>query len=213
MVRTKPLLRGWSHVLGFATCAVLTTILAVTASGVSARVTAIIYAVGICSMLGVSALYHRGPWGERGRALFSRLDHSTIFVGIAATYTPVAALTLHGWQRIAVLATAWGGGLLGAALVWTPLQLHRAVFTAIYAVVGWSAVIAVPQLLHGLGGTGFSLILIGGLAYTVGAVVYGIKRPDPWPKVFGFHEVFHACTLVGVGTHLAAIGLVVLPRA
>jgi hemolysin III len=134
-----------------------------------------------------------------------------IFLAIAGAYTPVAAIGLDGWQRPAVLATVWVGAAVGMLLEWLPFTTPRALFTAIYVVVGWSAALALPQLLDGLGGLGFGLVLGGGVAYTLGAVVYATKRPDPWPRVFGFHEVFHACTVVGAGCHLAAIAFVVVP--
>jgi hemolysin III len=209
----KPLLRGWSHLVALAACSVLVVLVVVRAEGASATAATAIYAAGITSMLAVSALYHRVRWGDRARSVMSRIDHSTIFLGIAATYTPVAALVLDGWARPAVLATVWAGAAIGTSLVWLPVRTSRALSALIYAVVGWAALLALPQLVDGLGTTGFGLVLGGGVAYTVGAVVYALRRPDPWPRVFGFHEVFHAFTLVGVGTHLAAIGLIVVPSA
>ena len=206
----RPTWRGWSHAVGF----VVLTVLGVVLLGVSSappryRFTLSIYVVGILTMFGVSALYHRGPWGERGRAFWQRLDHCTIFLAIAGTYTPVAVAGLHGWQRVAVLTTVWSGAVLGIALQWLPLHIPRPVFTIIYVIVGWSLGIALPQLFRGLGGVGFGLILAGGIAYTLGAVVYALKRPDPWPRTFGFHEVFHLLTVIGAGLHLAAIAFVV----
>jgi hemolysin III len=212
-VPTKPVLRGWLHVVAFATCSVLVVILVTTADSATARISLTVYGVGILAMLGVSSLYHRCRWGERAHAIVARLDHSAIYLAIAGTYTPVAILTLDGWTRVAILAISWSGAVVGSSLIWTSLRVPRALFTALYVVVGWAALVALPQLFSALGGTGFGLVIGGGVAYTVGAVVYGLRRPDPWPRVFGFHEVFHACTVVGVGTHLAAIGLVVVPRA
>jgi hemolysin III len=209
----KPLLRGWSHLVALAACSVLVTLIVVRAEGASATVATAIYAAGITTMLGVSTLYHRVRWGERARSVMSRLDHTTIFLGIAATYTPVALLVLDGWARVAVLATVWTGATIGSSLVWLPVRTSRVFSAVTYAVVGWAAVLALPQLFDGLGGTGFGLVLGGGVAYTVGAVVYALRRPDPWPRIFGFHEVFHVFTLVGVGTHLAAIGLIVVPNS
>jgi hemolysin III len=209
----KPLLRGWSHLLAFAACSVLACLVVVRARGASATVSTIVYAAGITSMLGVSTLYHRVPWRARAHWVMARLDHTTIFLGIAATYTPMAVLVLDGWARVTVLATVWAGAAIGSSLVWLPVHVSRAYEAIIYAVVGWAALLALPQFVSGLGGVGFGLVLGGGVAYTLGAVVYALRRPDPWPRVFGFHEVFHAFTLVGVGTHLAAIGLIVVPSA
>jgi hemolysin III len=209
----KPLLRGWSHLLALAACAVLGCVVVWRANGASAKVATGVYAVGITTMLGVSAMYHRVRWGERARSVIERLDHTAIFLGIAATYTPVAALALDGWARPTVLAIVWTGAAAGSSLVWLPVRVSRAWSAALYAMVGWAAVFVLPQLLSSLGATAFGLVLGGGVAYTVGAVVYALRKPDPWPRVFGFHEVFHAFTLVGVGTHLAAIGLIIVPQA
>jgi hemolysin III len=178
-----------------------------------ARIAVIIYVVGLCTMLGVSALYHRLNWSPSALLLMRKLDHSTIFLAIAGTYTPIAALVLDGWHRTAMLAIVWGGTAVGMALQWMPIEAPRWAFTAVYAIVGWSALIAFPQLYEGLGLTGFLLMLGGGVAYTLGAVVYALKKPDPWPLVFGYHEVFHLLTVIGAGLHLACVGLVVLPHA
>jgi hemolysin III len=210
---THPLLRGWSHVVALVAAAVLCGLMVGLAPGTLARATAIVYLVGLCAMFGVSALYHRVSWSPAARARMGRIDHSTIFAAIAGTYTPVAALGLDGWARTTLLALVWGGAVVGVALQWLPITLPRWLFTSIYALVGWAAVIALPQLHDALGTVGLALLAGGGLAYTLGAVVYALQRPDPWPSVFGFHEVFHACTVVGAGLHLAVVGLVVLPRA
>jgi hemolysin III len=209
----KPLLRGWSHVVAFVAAAALCGVLVGLAPGAVARGTTIVYLAGLCAMFGVSSLYHRVRWSPSAHALVGRIDHSTIFAAIAGTYTPVAVLALDGWARAAVLAIVWVGTVVGVTLQWTPLRLPRWLFTAIYAVVGWAALAAMPQLHAALGGLGLGLLLGGGVAYTLGAAVYATKRPDPWPRVFGFHEVFHLGTVIGAGLHLAAIAFVVLPAA
>lgn len=212
-VLPKPVLRGWSHVVAFATVATLgsITVAASDASG-SERWWLVIYVAGTLAMFGVSSLYHRIRWQPRAMSVMSRLDHSTIFLAIAGAYTPTAIVALDGWHRPAVLAAVWGGALAGVLLEWLPVRVPRPLFTSVYVIVGWSAVLALPQLLTGLGGTGFGLLLGGGLLYTVGAIIYATKRPDPWPRVFGFHEVFHAFTLGGAGCHLAVISFIVVPR-
>lgn len=210
---SKPLLRGWSHVVAFVAAAALGGVLVAVAPTATARAATVVYLLGLCAMFGVSSLYHRVRWTARAGALVGRIDHSTIFAAIAGTYTPVAVLALDGWARVAVLAVVWGGTVVGVGLQWTPLVLPRWLFTAIYAVVGWAALIALPQLHEALGWSGLGLLVGGGVAYTLGAVAYATKWPDPWPRVFGFHEVFHLWTVVGAGLHLAAIGFVVLPRA
>ncbi len=212
-VAVKPLLRGWSHAVGFPAMAALGAVLVALAEGAGTRLVLLVYVAGLCTMLGVSALYHRLRWDARGLAVMRRLDHSAIYLAIAGSYTPVAAICLSGSTRPAVLATVWAAAALGVALQWLPVRPHRAVFAALYVGVGWVALLAVPQLFHGMGAVGFSLVLAGGVVYSLGALVYATRRPDPWPQVFGFHEVFHALTLVAAGLQLAAIAFTVVPRA
>ena len=156
-------------------------------------------------MFGGSAAYHRGHWSPVVKARLQKVDHSTIFLAIAGTYTAVALLVLHGWAMWTIIALVWGGTGVGVVLEWLPFHVSRAFTAAVYVVVGWAALAVLPQLLRGLGGVGFSLIAAGGLAYTAGAVVYALKRPDPVPAVYGFHEVFHSCTLLGATLHFVAL--------
>lgn len=164
-----------------------------------------IYAVCITAMFGVSAAYHRVRWNERSGALMNRADHSTIFLAIAGSYTPLVTHYLSGWQRVAVLATVWTGAVVGIGAQFSPRRLPRWLETVLYAVVGWSVVIALPQFLDRTPTLDLWLIGLGGIAYTLGAVVYALKRPDPWPQTFGYHEVFHAFTVVGAGLQMVAI--------
>ncbi len=208
----KPLLRGWSHVLAFTVVAVLGIIMLVVAgASASERVWLSVYVAGTLTMFGVSASYHTLRWGPHGRSIMRRLDHTAIFLAIAGAYTPIMAVALTGWQKVVVLSAAWGGAVVGMTLEWLPLKVPRPLFTAIYVIVGWSAAVAFPQLYRSLGGAGFALVLGGGLLYTIGAVVYALKRPDPWPRVFGFHEIFHLFTIAAAGCHLAAIAFYVVP--
>jgi hemolysin III len=209
----RPLLRGWSHVAALLAAATLCSVMIGLAPGHGARATMIAYLVGLCGMFGVSSLFHRVSWGPDAHRLMGRIDHCAIFGAIAGTYTPVAFLSLDGWPRATVLALVWGGGLLGIILEWAPVRLPRWLFTALYVVVGWAALAAMPQLYDSLGLLGFLLLFGGGVAYTIGAAVYALQRPDPWPRVFGFHEVFHICTVAGAGLHLSAIGFVVLAHS
>ena len=177
----------------------------------SERVWLSVYVAGTLTMFGVSASYHTLRWGPHGRSIMRRLDHTAIFLAIAGAYTPIMAVALTGWQKVVVLSAAWGGAVVGMTLEWLPLKVPRPLFTAIYVIVGWSAAVAFPQLYRSLGGAGFALVLGGGLLYTIGAVVYALKRPDPWPRVFGFHEIFHLFTIAAAGCHLAAIAFYVVP--
>jgi hemolysin III len=169
-----------------------------------------VYVAGLLAMFGASAAYHRGTWKPTTKRILQRLDHSTIFVGIAGTYTPIALMALHGWALVLLLSLVWGATGVGIVLQWLPVQPSRAIAALAYAVVGWSAVVALPQLVHGLGWLAFLFVLGGGLAYTAGSVVYALKRPNPSPTVFGFHEVFHMLTLVGASCHLTAILLTMI---
>jgi hemolysin III len=212
-VDIKPLLRGWSHVVAFLTVAALGTIMMMAATEASSteRLWLSMYVLGTLTMFGVSAMYHRVEWQPGAHRVMKKLDHSTIFLAIAGAYTPIAALAIDGWQQVAVLILVWVGAAVGMALEWLPITVPRRIFTAIYVIVGWSAALALPQLYRNLGAVGFWLVLGGGLSYTLGAVVYALKRPDPWPRVFGFHELFHLGTVIGAGCHLAAIALIVVP--
>ncbi len=177
------------------------------------RVSMVVYALGLVAMLATSAAYHRGPWGPRGKRIAQRLDHSTIFLAIAGSYTPIAVIALDGWLRIALLLVAWVGAAAGIALRWAYRGAPMWAVATPYVVVGWSAVIAAPQLWDALGSVGFALIVAGGVIYTVGAVVFATHRPDPWPATFGYHEVFHTCTLVAAALQMAAIAFFVIPLA
>jgi hemolysin III len=209
----KPRLRGWLHAYAaaasIATGAVLVAV-AIAARGGSAGATTGIYAATVTLLFGTSALYHRVNWGPRGRAIMRRLDHSMIFVFIAGTYTPIAALTLPRTAALAILATVWTGALFGAVLqaAWPHAPQWLAV--PCYIAVGWVAIFVFPDLLRNGGVSAFVLIAAGGVVYTLGALVYAMKRPNPWPGTFGSHEVFHACTLLAALCHYVAIWLAVL---
>ncbi|GAA5151867.1 hemolysin III family protein [Pseudonocardia eucalypti] len=208
----RPLLRGRLHqtsfVLAMAAGATLVTA-AATTSGAVAVVSTAIYAASVLGLFGVSALYHRWPWAsERGRAWMRRLDHSMIFIFIAGTYTPVCAMALAGTTRTVVLAVVWAGALGGVALQMIWPNAPRWVGVPIYLALGWVAVFVLPDLLREVGVAAFVLLVAGGLLYTLGAVCYAIRRPDPWPTVFGFHEFFHAATVLAALCHYIAIWFV-----
>ena len=156
-----------------------------------------------------SALYHRRNWGPRAHMVMKRLDHSMIFVFIAGTYTPIAALTLPEGAMIGVLIAVWTGALLGVALQTLWPQAPRWLSAPCYIALGWVAAFVFPDLLHNAGVAAFVLIAVGGVVYTIGGVVYAMKRPNPWPGVFCFHEVFHFCTLVAALCHYVAISFAV----
>lgn len=212
MNRPAPLLRGWAHVVAFPLMLVGGLLLiALRADDAQARWLLAVYVGGTATMFGVSALYHRVPWSPALKARLQKCDRSAIFLAIAGGYTPVAALCLEGRLRLVVLAGVWIGSLLGMALVWIP-SVHRAWKGASYIIVSWVAAIALPDLARGLGPTGFVLILGGGICYTLGAAAFAAHWPDPWPRVFGFHEIFHAFTIVAASLQFTAMAVVVAPR-
>ena len=208
----KPRLRGFLHTyaagISIASGVALVAV-AAALRGVPAAATTSIYAATVTLLFGTSALYHRLTWSPRAHRIMKRLDHSMIFVFIAGTYTPIAALTLPRTAAIAVLVTVWTGALFGVALQTAWPHAPRWLTVPCYIALGWVAVFVMPQLLHSAGVAALVLIVAGGAVYTVGGVVYGLKRPNPVPGVFGFHEVFHACTLVAAICHYVAIWLAV----
>jgi hemolysin III len=206
-----PRLRGVSHFYAF-WCAVLAAAAMVAlAPGATPRVAGAVYGGGLCALFGASALYHRWRWDPRWRPILQRVDHSAIFVFIAASYTPVCALVLHGSLRWVVLITVWVGAAAGVAFSVAWITAPRALGAALYVALGWVALIASPQLVGSLPTTPLILIVAGGVLYTVGAVVFAAQRPDPWPRVFGFHEVFHVFVIVAAAAHFVALaGWIVL---
>lgn len=204
-VHAKPRLRGVSHHVAFFAAAVLAPVLVLTASTPAHRVALAVYGGSLLALFGCSALLHRGTWSERVLPWVRRLDHSTIFVFIAGTYTAVAALALPAGQARPILAAVWCGAAagIGVSVVW--VGAPRWVTAACYLAVGWVAVAALPWLWEALDPGRFALLTVGGVVYTTGAVVYARRRPDPWPAVFGFHEVFHALVIVAATSHLVLV--------
>jgi len=208
-----PRLRGVTHLYAFYCATVAAALLIVWAPGGVARVAGAVYGVGLCALFGGSALYHRWRWNPRWRPILRRIDHSTIFVFIAASYTPVCLLVLSGTVRWVVLGTVWTGALGGVALSVAWITAPRVLASACYVALGWVAVIAFPQLTAALPLLPLLLIAGGGVLYTVGAVVFAFQRPNPWPQVFGFHEIFHAFVVLAATAHFVALaGWVVLPK-
>jgi hemolysin III len=208
----KPRLRGWLHAYAAAISigsGVVLVVVAAALRGRTAGATTGIYAATVTLLFGISALYHRRTWSPSAHLIMRRLDHSMIFVFIAGTYTPIAALTLTHVDAIAVLVAVWTGALFGVALQTAWPQAPRWLTVPCYIALGWVAVFVLPQLMHNAGIAALVLIIAGGMIYTVGGIVYGLKRPNPIPGVFGFHEVFHACTVVAAICHYVAIWLAV----
>lgn len=210
---TRPRLRGVSHQIAFFVSLVSGPVLVAVAPDPATRIEVAIYACSLSGLLGVSALLHRRDWPPTTRQNLRRLDHSMIFVLIAGTYTPIAGTVLTGGLRTAVLVTVWVGALAGVVLTVAWIGAPKWATALPYVALGWVAVIAAPELIDGLGAAGFSLLVLGGALYTAGAIVYAAKRPDPFPTVFGYHEVFHALVIAAAISHYAVIAGYVLPAA
>ncbi|MCW2999699.1 MAG: channel protein hemolysin family [Solirubrobacterales bacterium] len=209
---TKPSLRGVSHQIAFFVALGLGAALVISAPAGKAKTTALIYSLGVCGLFGVSALYHRRTWATaRARAWMRRLDHSMIFIFIAATYTPVAVLAMTGTLGTAILAVVWGGALAGTTLSLAWPSAPKWLSAIVYIALGWVAVAAMPQLWDRLGPWSVLGLAAGGVLYTMGAVVYARGKPDPRPAVFGYHEIFHAFVVVAAATHYVVIAFAVLP--
>jgi hemolysin III len=205
----KPHLRGVLHEVAFAVSLVTGTAIVCLADSGRERVAATVYAVSVALLFGTSAAYHRGTWGPRAHNVMARLDHSMIFVLIAGTYTPFGLLLLDGWVQWVVLGVVWGGAVTGILLRNVLRTPPRWVFVVLYLALGWVAIGIVPQILSAGGVAVFVLVVVGGLLYTLGAVVYARRKPNPSPRWFGFHEVFHALTLAAFITHYVAVSLAV----
>ncbi|MDX8037234.1 hemolysin III family protein [Lentzea sp. BCCO 10_0856] len=207
----RPRLRGWLHLWSFiASVATGATLIALAASTVSARaaLATSVYGLTVLGLFGVSALYHRVTWkSDRVRTWMKRLDHSMIFVFIAGTYTPFALLAMNPGTGSTVLWVVWIGALLGVTLKLAWPHAPRWLGVPIYIALGWVAVFVLPELLHHAGVAALVLLLVGGALYTVGAVFYATRWPNPWPQVFGYHEFFHAATVVAAICHYIAIWL------
>jgi hemolysin III len=204
----KPRMRGRLHQYAFfvaVICGVVLCSLAATRPGAAPFVSCLIYSVTVCGLFGISALYHRRGWTERGYQVMRRMDHSMIFIFIAGTNTPFCVLLLDTTTATVFLSLVWAGALGGVALkvIWP--ELPRWIGAPLYLALGWVAVAIMPDILHRGGVADLVLLAAGGLAYSVGAILYAMRRPNPWPTVFGHHEFFHACTLVAAILHHIAI--------
>jgi hemolysin III len=208
----KPKLRGVSHEWAFFVSLFLGAALIAAADTPKATLAVAIYAVSLSALLGTSALYHRVNWRRPNvRRWMRRLDHSMIFFLIAGTYTPFALLVLNGPLADAVLAVVWIGAIAGAIVEMVWIEHPKWVAALIYMSLGWVAIIAFPGLWEEMGVTGTMLVAAGGLLYTAGAIVYATQRPDPNPRIFGYHEVFHALVIAAAAVQFAAIAFFALP--
>ncbi len=175
-----------------------------------ARFAAAVFAVGLAGVFGASAAYHRIAWSAPALRRMKRLDHSMIFILIAGTYTPLCLLALHGAWGIAMLATVWAGAITGIVLKQVDIDGMKRLSGFLYIALGWVSIVVLPQLFRNMSVTGSVLVVAGGLLYTLGAIVFAAKRPDPNPAVFGYHEIWHAFTAGAGLCHYAAVLLLIL---
>jgi hemolysin III len=208
-----PRLRGVSHAVAFFLAIAAAVLVIVLAPSGRATVAVAIYGGGLIALFGGSALYHRWPGPARFKPVLQRIDHGTIFVFIAASYTPFALVVLHGPLAWVILGVAWLGAAAGVVFSLGWIEAPRWLITASYLALGWVAVIAIPQLLDVLGAPPLILLAGGGLLYSAGAVIYARQRPDPWPLTFGFHEIFHALVIAAAAAQYVALVGWVLPAA
>ena len=206
----KPRWRGVSHQAAAFAFPILGALLVVIAHTSAARWAAVVYTVGVTAMYAASACYHRGPWSPPVRQRLRRLDHSMILVGIAATYTPIAVVGLDGRSARILLGVVWPLAVAGIVVQMVWLNAPRWLVAGVYVVVGWTALAFIPVLWNQLGVVTFSLVVSGGVVYSVGARVYSARRPDPMPAVFGYHEVFHALVIAAGLIFYVAIARVIV---
>ena len=196
LVAGKPLLRGWSHAIAaLVAVAGLIALIVITRNDPAKLVSMTVYGTGLVLLFAVSATYHIFNWPPRVKDWLRRADHATIFVFIAATYTPLAFNVLGGWWRIGVLAAIWVCAVAGVAGAAPFLRIPRQLLASLYLAMGWVAVVAIVPLTAALGWVAALLIALGGLQYSLGAAAYAFRRPRLWPRVFGYHELFHLAVI------------------
>jgi hemolysin III len=206
----RPLLRGVLHEVAFFVAVAVGIVVSVLAEGERATFSAVVFAGSVVAMLGASALYHRRTWTPSARLWMRRIDHAGIYLLIAGTYTPVGLLTVHGTLHVVVLTVVWTGAVAAIALKFLWVEAPKWLAAVIGIALGWIGVFAMPQVWSNAGPGAVLLLAAGGVAYTAGALVYAFRRPRLVPNVFGYHELFHALTLVAVACQYVAIAFWVL---
>ena len=208
----KPLMRGWSHAVAAAGSVLLTVALCWASLDDPPKMAAmLVFGLSMVEMYTVSAIYHMGRWRDSQLRVLRSLDHSNIFLLIAGTYTPLAAIMLTGWVRVLLLVSVWALALVGVGVSIFARNVPRGLRSTLYVVMGWIAVLALPGFWEVLPLTAIGLLVLGGALHTVGAVIYARRKPNPFPRVFGFHEVFHLLVIAGNLAFVAVMVLWVLP--
>ncbi|WP_400190050.1 hemolysin III family protein [uncultured Microbacterium sp.] len=202
-VEVKPTWRGWIHAGTFPVAIAAGIVLIALAQGAPAKWASAVFMVSSLLLFGNSALYHRVDWSPRVKVVLKRIDHANILLLIAGTYTPIATLALPPEKGVLLLCLVWGGAVLGILFRVFWIHAPRWLYVALYLLLGWAAVMYLGDLLQASVAM-MVLVVVGGLLYTGGAIVYALKRPNPWPGHFGFHEIFHVCTVLAFLCHWAA---------
>ncbi|MGB3374723.1 MAG: hemolysin III family protein [Microbacterium sp.] len=208
-VEIKPTWRGWIHAGTFPVAVVTGVVLIVLAEGAPAKWAAAVFMTTSLLLFGNSAVYHRFNWGPRVKSVLKRIDHANILLLIAGTYTPLAVLALAPQKGTLLLFLVWGGALLGILFRVFWINAPRWLYVALYLVLGWAAVMYMADLMRANVAM-MVLVCVGGILYTIGAVIYAMKKPNPWPGRFGFHEIFHVCTVLAFLCHWTACLLISL---
>lgn len=208
-VEIKPSWRGWIHAATFPVAIAAGIVLIVFAEGAPAKWASAVFMASSLLLFGNSALYHRFNWGPTTKAVLKRIDHANILLLIAGTYTPIATLALPPEKGLLLLILVWSGALLGILFRVFWVDAPRWLYVALYVVLGWAAVMYIVDLMRANAAM-MILVIIGGVLYTAGAVVYAVKKPNPWPGSFGFHEIFHVCTVLAFLCHWTACLLIAL---
>ncbi len=208
----RPTWRGWIHAATFPVAIAAGIVLIVLAQGTAAKWASAVFMASSLLLFGNSALYHRFDWGPRTKAVLKRIDHANILLLIAGTYTPIAVLALPTDKAIILLSLVWGGAILGILFRVFWIDAPRWLYVALYVVLGWAAVMYMIDL-FAANAVMMILVIVGGLLYTGGAVIYALKKPNPWPGHFGFHEIFHVCTVLAFLCHWTACLLIALHPA
>ena len=210
----KPRLRGWLHLVNAPLTLAAGVVLIALSPTAPTRIGSAVYAASALLLFTVSAVYHRGSWSPRVHDFLKRFDHANIFLLIAGSYTPFTLVLLHGRDRTVLLTVIWAVAAFGVAfrVVW--VDAPRWLYTPIYIALGWAAVFFIGDFIEGgqrlgvgIGTAVLVLAVVGGTLYTLGAIVYGFRRPDPWPSWFGFHEVFHTLTILAFVSHYVGVSL------
>ena len=205
----KPHLRGWLHLGTFPLSVAAGIVLVSLAPDSTTRIASAVFALSASMLFGCSALFHRGHWGPRWHGVLRRLDHSNIFLLIAGTYTPFAIMLLDGTNAEILLSLVWGGALVGIAFRVFWIGAPRWLYLPVYIALGWAAIFWLGDFARSAGPAVLTLIVIGGGLYSLGGLIYGLKRPNPIPRWFGFHEVFHSLTIAAFAVHYVGVSMVV----